>query len=428
MKTNIPYKPSGWTATQWFIFIVVMILLLLLGIVTTGKAQAIDRTVIDKEAKAYVNDLYNQGLVIGVITPHEQMVLTYGETKKGNGIRPDTNAIFEIGGISELFTASLLAVMEKEGKLSSLETVKEVLRNKVDIPNYVRKICIKSEPQEPTSVEDMGRRPQICYPDPNSMPQEMILCDLASHSSGLPEEPSLSIFKNTKNPYADFTTAKLNKYVSNLQAVAPFGYEYNHSTLGMALLGEAMEVRSGKTYGMLLKEKILDPLGMSHTFTGMPNGTQKRLYLYGHTNNGVGMPHQDFNALTPAVGVRSSVPDLMVFLKANMMVPSTPLSYGLLETQHPRLYTNPFNMNYMVGWGWIIMPLNERDKKNTQKVWWQCGERGGFSSFTGFIKDNNIGVIILSNSAESVDDLALKILRDVNTQWEKGKSAQAGNE
>jgi serine-type D-Ala-D-Ala carboxypeptidase/endopeptidase len=136
------------------------------------------------------------------------------------------------------------------------------------------------------------------------------------------------------------------------------------------------------------------------------------------------MEHQNYNALTPALGVRSNVTDLLKFLKNHIATPSTPLSYGLHETQNPRIYSNPFNKDYMVGWGWVIMPLNERDKNNKYKLWWQCGERGGFSSFLGFVKDSKVGVVVLSNSKESVDDLALKILRDINAQWEKGKSAQ----
>jgi CubicO group peptidase (beta-lactamase class C family) len=286
----------------------------------------------------------------------------------------------------------------------------------------VRKICIKDDNFDPSSVDPSRRRGQICYPDPNSIPQDMILCDLASHSSGLPEEPGLSIFKNNKNPYANFTTEKLNKYVSNLQAIAPFGYEYNHSAIGMALLGEALSVRGNNAFDVLLKEKVLDPLGMRYTFVE-PNTTQKRLLMYGHDNKGAGLPHVDYNAMSPAFGVHSNVADLLRFLNANLKQGNTPLSYALHETQSPRIYTNPFNMNYLVGWGWVIVPLEPKNAKNNKKVWWQCGEKSGFASFIGFVKETGVGVVVLSNSTESVDDMSFKILKSLDEYVEKSKTA-----
>ena len=44
---------------------------------------------------------------------------------------------------------------------------------------------------------------------------------------------------------------------------------------------------------------------------------------------------------------------------------------------------------------------------------WHNGGTGGFRSFLGFTEQGGLGVLILSNSSEDVDDLAIELLRDL---------------
>jgi CubicO group peptidase (beta-lactamase class C family) len=429
MKAKTPYHPSAWTTAQWVIFIIVLLFLLLLTVGVKGQipppdvptfvkpTPQYDRAFIDKLGNDYVALKQNHALVIGIIKNGQTEVFTYGETEKGSNVKPDKYSIFEIGQMSEVFTTSLLAILEWQGKISSHEAVQDVLKGVVKVPYYQRVVCQKYE-RSPTN-EGYRQPLTICFPDPDEVPQMMVLCDLANHSSGLPEEPTMSLFAG-KNPYKDYSIDKLNNYINKLPANQSFGFEYQHSMVGIALLGEALSHKMKTDYPSLLKERLLDPLSMKHTFT-TPTEAQAKFFLNGHNSRGNLTTHRDYNALTPAAGIRSSVPDLLTFLKANLSTKSF-LNMPLKETHNARIYTDLRMPQYMMGWGWIQAPLDERDSRNKKTMLWQCGERGGFAGFMGFIKDSETAVIVLSNSVNSVDFIAHEILKNLDKTPEKAKT------
>jgi hypothetical protein len=47
-------------------------------------------------------------------------------------------------------------------------------------------------------------------------------------------------------------------------------------------------------------------------------------------------------------------------------------------------------------------------------VIWINGGTGGFRTFIGFIKDSKTAIVVLSNSARSVDKVGFKILEILN--------------
>jgi serine-type D-Ala-D-Ala carboxypeptidase/endopeptidase len=404
MKTYKAQSSPALLITRFPLFI------LLLSIVSLGAIQMQRISILDKLATDYVASPRNHALTIGIIRNGKQEVYTFGETEKGNGKKPSENAIFELGTTSEVFTTSLLALMESEGKISSLDAVGDVLKGNVKVPYYQRIICNPPPINSKTEPKDMTvYQGNICYPDPKDAPQMMVLCDLATHSAGLPSEPPPNVF-NGKNPYANYTADKLSHYVANLSPSQAFGYKYNQSLIGMALLGQALSVKSGKTYENLLKEQIWGPLSMKHTFVS-PTTEQAALFINGHNSKGKRTSHHDYNALTPAAGIRSSVPDLLKFVDANLKS-NTHFNIALSETQIPRLYTDPAGGPYMIGWGWISKQFSD---KNRKRLFWRCGEQGGFASFVGFIKESNVGIVILSNSSNRVEDMGLKILEYLET-------------
>ena len=58
------------------------------------------------------------------------------------------------------------------------------------------------------------------------------------------------------------------------------------------------------------------------------------------------------------------------------------------------------------GLGWVI----NKTKDNNTFIW-HNGGTGGFTSFCGFIKERKCGIVILNNSSNSVDNLAVSILK-----------------
>jgi serine-type D-Ala-D-Ala carboxypeptidase/endopeptidase len=401
MKINLPH-PSQLSPLQRALLLLFLIILLLTLIVTKGASQ---QSFIDKLAKEYVADAANHALIIGVTQNGKQSVYTFGKTDKCS--QPSPNSIFEIGNVSEVFTTSLLALLEADGKVSSLEPVADILKDKVKVPYYQRVICVPPPTTGSTTAPDdlANYKGNVCYPDPNDAPQMMVLCDLATHSAGFPSAPNFNLL-NFKNPYVNYSIKRLNRDVSELPPNQAFGYDYNHSLIGMALLGEALSVKMAKDYETLLKEQIWGPLSMGHTFV-VPTPEQADLFLNGHNVQGKLVPHRDYNALIPAAGIRSSVPDLLTFIEANLKT-NTVFNTALSETHTPRLFTDHNSRDYKTGWGWMSKPLSDKSKK---RLFWRCAEQGGFASFIGFIKENKMGIVVLSNSANRVDDIGFALLK-----------------
>ena len=60
-----------------------------------------------------------------------------------------------------------------------------------------------------------------------------------------------------------------------------------------------------------------------------------------------------------------------------------------------------------IGLGWHLTPMDRRGRK----MIWHNGGTGGFSSWMGFVKETRTGVVVLSNSANSVDDIGVRLLK-----------------
>jgi CubicO group peptidase (beta-lactamase class C family) len=109
--------------------------------------------------------------------------------------------------------------------------------------------------------------------------------------------------------------------------------------------------------------------------------------------------------------LRSSAADMLIYLKANMR-PQGPLAHAIRET-HRELFHDEDGL--AIGMNWILSPSDSIGKT----IVWHDGETGGYCTYLGFTEDGQVGVVILSNVAEDVDDLGEGILTDLAKASEK---------
>jgi D-alanyl-D-alanine-carboxypeptidase/D-alanyl-D-alanine-endopeptidase len=62
------------------------------------------------------------------------------------------------------------------------------------------------------------------------------------------------------------------------------------------------------------------------------------------------------------------------------------------------------------GLGWVSLPL----RGDPRRMLWHNGGTGGFRSFLGLVPDTSVGVVVLSNSARSVDAIGFRILESLS--------------
>ena len=175
------------------------------------------------------------GVSIGVVEHGVRHVFSFGTAK--------TDSIFEIGSISKTFTGLILAQMVAQGKV------------KFDDP--VRELLPSGTVSKPAGAE-------------------ITLVDLATQHSGLPRMPDNFTPADGANPYADYGAANLYAFLAK-HGVGKTGQPgYLYSNLGFGLLGQALAVRAGMSYPELLKQEVLDPLGMRDTAIALSPAQQAR--------------------------------------------------------------------------------------------------------------------------------------------------------
>jgi CubicO group peptidase (beta-lactamase class C family) len=270
----------------------------------------------------------------------------------------NSDSVFEIGSITKTFTGTMLAKLVRDGKVNVNESIKDIL---------------------PVRLRESSRDGI-----------EISLVHLANHTSGLPFEPGN--VKDDKehsfdpySPYRYYDITRLYDYLSNQLALQSTpGEKRTYSNLGFGLLGHILTLISAKPYEELLLETVCTPLGMKNTFVTL-NEERMRSMVRGRDPRGQLLPYDggDCGALTGAGGIKSSVKDLVEYLKANMF--DTTYFYLAQET------TKRFNEHFTASLGWAT--YSDSGKNHVGAF----GGTGGYTSGVIFERNERVGVVLLTN-------------------------------
>ena len=152
------------------------------------------------------------GIVVGVIGPQGRKVIPYGHRSQADPRPLNGDTVFEIGSVSKVFTALLLADMVRKGEVALADPVAKYLPAGAKIP------------------ERNGR--------------PITLVDLATHTSGLPFMPDeLPVF--SASAAANNSDAPLYRFLARYQLTRDPGTEWDYSNIGYWLLGQALAARAG---------------------------------------------------------------------------------------------------------------------------------------------------------------------------------------
>jgi D-alanyl-D-alanine-carboxypeptidase/D-alanyl-D-alanine-endopeptidase len=315
------------------------------------------------------------GVVVGVLRAERTWVMGSGTAGSGRPSPPAADTIFEIGSVTKVFTAALLAGMIEEGLVALEDPVQRYLPAGVELPVRGRPITF---------------------------------ADLATHTAGLPRLPYgffLRSVRHRRNPYAWFTADDLYAGLPATRLRREPGGRPRYSNLGYGLLGDVLARRAGRGYEQLIRERIGRPLGLADTRLAVPAATHGR-FAQGHNRRGRPVPHWDLPALAGAGALRSTAADLLRFLRLQLGEGDPALARAAALTQVPRVR----HRGAAVGLAWTRWPL----LGTGHELLFHNGGTGGFRSFVGFVPATHTAVVVLSNSARSVDALGFRILDRIN--------------
>ena len=139
---------------------------------------------------------------------------------------------------------------------------------------------------------------------------------LLTHTSGLPREAKAPYWTGPDYPFPthDEIVARLP---TQSMLYPPHTY-YQYSNLGLTLAGEIVAAASGETYDGYIRANILDPLGMTSTFTDHRDRFRGDRLASAYTARGRDgrrhlVPDYRVRGVSPAAGFISTVEDLARF-------------------------------------------------------------------------------------------------------------------
>jgi CubicO group peptidase (beta-lactamase class C family) len=307
-----------------------------------------------------------QGTVVGVLGPEGERIVAGGPA---DGPAFDGSSLFEIGSISKVFTALLLADMANKGEVSLDDPAAKYL--------------------------PVGHRM------PERGARQITLRDLSLHTSGLPRLPDNMPMGTPEDPYVDYREEQLLAFLDRYELPRDIGTQSEYSNLGAGLLGYLLGRAANSDYETLLAERITGPLGMRDTVVTLPNTARLvpafDMYM---------RPAKPWNfpTLAGAGGIRSTTVDMLRFAAA-VVDGKSPIADAVATVLAQRVGIGNPRAEQVLGWQ-IMVPEPGRE------VLFHNGGTGGFRSALVIEPARKTAVVVLMNSAvePSATDFAVHLL------------------
>ncbi len=351
-----------------------------------GHASQLE-ALVRKRCARFVERGRTVGLAVAVVKSTNSTVMAFGrQSLYGKPVDGDT--LFELGSITKTFTALAMAREIDRGSWTLDTPIQELLPPDVKLPENARGITLKN---------------------------------LTTHTSGFPRLPgnmspwgSLKMVLWGADPYEGYRENDLLAGVQTVKLDSKPGTESSYSNFGLMLLGYLLGRKEGTNCETVIRGQICQPLGMEDTRMKLEDEQRRRAAQPYRSLVKLGpvllalrsAPWFDSGELGGAGALRSSAKDMLKYLQANMH-PTGPLE-AAIRNSHKELFRESERIAYGMNW---VLTLSQPLK---QTMIWHNGATGGFSAFLGFTEDGRIGVVILSNSTQSVDSLGVALLHDLN--------------
>lgn len=341
-------------------------LFLLAGLFLVCHAQSNLSQDVKDNIKLRVDNGVHPGIVVGIIEGDKAYYYSYGK-KSINGEPIDEHSVFEIGSITKTFTGIILAEMAMKGKMNLDDPLQKYLPEGVTAPT-----------RNGASIK---------------------LVHLSNHTSSLPRMPGNFSPANNANPFADYSETQLYDFLKSYQLPRDIGSQYEYSNYAVGLLGHVLASSQGVSYEALMIDVIAKPLGLQDTRIAFTPSMKKNLAL-GHSD-GVQVENWDIPSLAGAGAIRSTAADMLKYVSANMGKNKSKL-YPAMQLSHKNSRVE--GSSPMVGLGWHITAADKSE------IIWHNGGTGGYRTFAGFIRGGDKGVVVLTNSTASADDIGMHLL------------------
>ena len=307
-----------------------------------------------------------------------------GELGKAGSVTPDT--LLRIGSVTKSFSSLLAATLVDEGRLNWETPIVDLL-------------------------------PEFAVSDPALTPK-LTESDAFCACTGLPRRDLEFMFNAD-----EMTREELVAGVARLPLVTDYGTTFAYNNQLVAVGGYAAAVAGGgaqddlaHAYAVVLREQVLNPIGMKRTTLSLDDVLADGDYSSPHSGNISGelqiLPlltdHTAITPVEPSGGLWSSAREMARYLQTELSRGINPDGSRVVSAENLERTWQPgvqiqaapagtptdiaaFLQNYALGW----MTGNYRGKPLVT----HGGDTFGFSAYVTFLPDADAGIVVLTNSS-----------------------------
>lgn len=255
----------------------------------------------------------------------DRCTVSSGVLDASTGVPVTDDAVFQIGSISKVWTTMLILQLVEEGKLDLDAPVRSILAD----------FRLADDPEPTVTVRE-----------------------LLHHTSGLDGD----VFTDTGR--GDDCVAAYVELLAGTERLHPRGERFSYCNSAFVVAGRIIEVLCGTTWDEALKTRLIDPLGLQHTFT-LTDDAPRFATATGHTGSGAAaVPTRKWGiprSMGPAGLISASIGDLLVFAETALRGGLTPGGTRVLSAESARLMTSEHvdlraSVGATSGWGlgWFL--------------------------------------------------------------------------
>ncbi|MDX8253329.1 ADC family extended-spectrum class C beta-lactamase [Acinetobacter pittii] len=337
----------------------------------TPKEQEIKKLV-DQNFKPLLEKYDVPGMAVGVIQNNKKYEMYYGLQSIQDKKAVNSSTIFELGSVSKLFTATAGGYAKTKGTISFNDTPgkywKELKNTPIDQVNLLQLATYTS-----------GNL-ALQFPDEVKTDQQV-----------------LTFFKEwkPKNSIGEYR-------------------QYSNPSIG--LFGKVVALSMNKPFDQVLEKTIFPDLGLKHSYVNVPK-TQMQNYAFGYNRENQPIRVNPGPLDAPAYGVKSTLPDMLSFINANLNPQKYPADIQRAINETHKDFYQVGTMYQALGWEefsypaplqtlldsnseQIVMKPNKVtaiSKEPSVKMFHKTGSTNGFGTYVVFIPKENIGLVMLTN-------------------------------
>jgi CubicO group peptidase (beta-lactamase class C family) len=309
------------------------------------------------------------GFAVGVTQGDEEIHLGFGETSVEAPLPVTADTLFQIGSITKTFTSLALLSYIEAGRFQLDAPVRE----------YLADFRVADE----------------------QVSQQVTIRHLLTHTGGWAGD----FFVDTGR--GDDALAQYVAQMADLPQIGPIGQHFSYNNAGFNVAGRLLEIASGKTYEAALSERVLEPLGLGHSYFEAADVISHR-FAVGHHLGDRGLKAARGSKVArpwalprcghPVGGIATSVRDLMRYSAYYLAEGQTATGQRLLGSEMLGAMMSPqqriWRNKEAVGFSWLI------DDVQGERLLFHFGSTNGQLAGLYLVPAKQFAVAVLTNSSQ----------------------------